>query len=222
MQLIYKMLIAGAVSAAAARTAAGQRGAPPGRGGSGSPGAKQRVQTPARDTTKKAASAGMLDFEDQDLKVVLNAIAAAGNLNVSLANIPAERATVHLGQAVPRDSMVVILRAIAEAHSLKFTPSPTLIQIAGPPPQPVQRGPTAQELLAQQFAQSNQQQAIRLFTYRLRHASAIQLAPVLTNLFQGASSGFNVGRGGTTLIPNGNGGFTTITTPGGNIQTIPP
>jgi type II secretory pathway component GspD/PulD (secretin) len=222
MQLIYKMLIAGAVSAAAARTAAGQRGAPPGRGGSGSPGAKQRVQTPARDTTKKAASAVMLDFEDHDLKVVLNAIAAAGNLNVSLANIPAERATVHLGQAVPRDSMVVILRAIAEAHSLKFTPSPTLIQIAGPPPQPVQRGPTAQELLAQQFAQSNQQQAIRLFTYRLRHASAIQLAPVLTNLFQGASSGFNVGRGGTTLIPNGNGGFTTITTPGGNIQTIPP
>ncbi|HEX4683282.1 MAG TPA: secretin N-terminal domain-containing protein [Gemmatimonadaceae bacterium] len=222
MQLIYRILIIGAVSAAAAGTAAAQRGAPPGRGGSGSPGAKQRVQTPARDTAKKTApSAVMLDFEDQDLKVVLNAIAAAGNLNVSLANIPAERATVHLGQAVPRDSMVVILRAIAEAHSLKFTPSPTLIQIAGPPPQPVQRGPTAQELLAQ-YAQANQQQAIRLFTYRLRHASAVQLAPVLTNLFQGATQGFNVGRGGTTVIPNGNGGFTTITTPGGNIQTVPP
>jgi type II secretory pathway component GspD/PulD (secretin) len=119
---------------------------------------------------------------------------------------------------------VVMLRALAESHNLKFTQSPTLIQIAGPPPQPAQRLPTAQELLAQQFAQANQQQAVRLYTYRLHHASAVQLAPVLTNLFQGGVSGFNVGRGNTTVIPNGNGGFTTITTPTppNNITTIPP
>jgi type II secretory pathway component GspD/PulD (secretin) len=207
----------GGLGATTALSAAAQRGAPPGRGGAGAPGTKQRLQTPSKqDTTRKAPSSFMLDFEDQDLKVVLNAIAAAGSLNVVLSNIPAERATVHMGQPVPRDSMAVILRAVAESHNLKFTQSPTLIQIAGPPPQPVQRGLTPAELLREELAQQNQQQAVRLFTYRLRHASAVQLAPVLTTLFQGAATTFPT----RAVIPNGNGGFTTITTPG-NINGPP-
>ena len=59
---------------------------------------------------------------------------------------------------------------------------------------------------------------MHLFTYRLRHASAVQLAPVLSNLFSGYNASFG-GRGNTVTIPNANGGFTTFSTPPNNIAT---
>lgn len=168
------------------------------------------------------ATAVALDFQDQELRTVLDAIAAAGQLNVALSNIPSQRITVHMGQPVGRDQMADMLKQVAETNGLKFTQSATMIQISGPAPEPPGRQTPAQQL-AQQIAQANQQQQIRLFTYRLRHASAVQLAPVLTNLFSGATSNFGGGRG-QTVIPNANGGFTVIggnAQPPGNIQTIP-
>src|SRR6476469_2974344 len=180
-------------------------------------------QTPARpDTAKKPASAS-LDYQDQELKVVLDALAAAGDLNVSMTNIPSQRITVHMGRPVDREGMIEVLKNVSEANGLKFTQTPSLIQISGTPPER-NTGPTPQQILQQQLAQANQQQQVRLFTYRLRHASAVQLAPVLTNLFSGLTGGFTNtnGRGGTFTVPNANGGFTTIQTgPPGNIQTIP-
>jgi len=139
-----------------------------------------------------------------------------------MTNIPSQRITVHMGRPVNRDGMVDVLKNVAEANGLKFTQTPTLIQIAGAAPEP-RNTQTPQQILQQQLAQANQQQQVRLFTYRLRHASAVQLAPVLTNLFSGLTSGFGAtaGRGAFT-VPNANGGFTTIQTgPPGNIQTFP-
>src|SRR5262249_21458846 len=54
-------------------------------------------------------------------------------------------------------------------------------------------------------------------TFRLKHASAVQLAPVLMNLFSGITSN---GRGGpgTAVVPNGNGGFNVF---GGNAAQPP-
>jgi len=181
-------------------------------------------QTPTRpDTAKKPASAS-LDYQDQELKVVLDALAAAGDLNVSMTNIPSQRITVHMGRPVDREGMIEVLKNVSEANGLKFTQTPSLIQISGTPPER-NTGPTPQQILQQQLAQANQQQQVRLFTYRLRHASAVQLAPVLTNLFSGLTGNFgfpNNGRGGTVTVPNANGGFTTIQTgPPGNIQTFP-
>jgi type II secretory pathway component GspD/PulD (secretin) len=179
-------------------------------------------QTPAKpDTAKKPAASVSLDFQDQDLKVVLDALAAAGDLNVSMTNIPSQRITVHMGRPVDREGMIDVLKNVAEANGLEFTQTPTLIQISGAP---AERGPTPQQILQQQLAQANQQQQVRLYTYRLRHASAVQLAPVLTNLFSGLTGGFTNtnGRGGGFTVPNANGGFTTIQTlPPGNIQTLP-
>jgi general secretion pathway protein D len=180
-------------------------------------------QTPVKpDTAKKPSAAVSLDFQDQDLKVVLDALAAAGDLNVSMTNIPSQRITVHMGRPVNRDGMVDVLKNVAEANGLKFTQTPTLIQISGQAPEP-RNTQTPQQILQQQLAQANQQQQVRLFTYRLRHASAVQLAPVLTNLFSGLTSGFGATAGrGTFTVPNANGGFTTIQTgPPGNIQTFP-
>jgi type II secretion system protein D len=174
------------------------------------------------DTAKRPSAAVSLDFQDQELKVVLDALAAAGDLNVSMTNIPAQRITVHMGRPVDRDGMVDVLKNVAEANGLKFTQTPTLIQIAGAAPEP-RNTQTPQQILQQQLAQANQQQQVRLFTYRLRHASAVQLAPVLTNLFSGLTTTFTAGgRGGAFTVPNANGGFTTIQTgPPGNIQTFP-
>jgi type II secretory pathway component GspD/PulD (secretin) len=187
------------------------------------PVAAQRGQTrpPASkaDTTKKQQGVS-LDFQDQDLKVVLDALAAAGDLNVSMTNIPRQTVTVHMGRPVSREGMIELVKSIAESNGLKVTESPTLIQISGPTPEPPGRQQQQQQSLAQQLLQQQQQQQqMRLFTYRLKHASAIQLAPVLTNLFSGFAGVRTTGN--TTIIPNANGGFTTINTgpatPPGNI-----
>ena len=186
-------------------------------------GQRPRPQPTRTDTVKKPAAAVSLDFQDQELRVVLDAIAAAGDLNVSLTNIPSQRVSVHMGRPVSREGMIELLKGIAESNGLKVTESPTLIQISGPAPE--RNRETPQQTLAQQLALAQQAQQMRLYTYRLKHASAVQLAPVLTNLFGGFTGGLS-GRATTTVIPNGRGGFTTITPPTaagppGNITTIP-
>ena len=116
--------------------------------------------------------------------------------------------------------MIEVLKNVSEANGLKFTQTASLIQISGPAPD--RNAQTPQQILQQQLAQANQQQQIRLFTYRLRHASAVQLAPVLTNLFSGLVGNFGgTGRGNTVTVPNANGGFSVFQTPPGNIQTFP-
>ncbi len=211
MHSVHRVLIACVVAGAVA--------VPPSvvlaqRGGTGG----KPTRAPTKADTAKAPPAVSLDFQDQDLKVVLDALAAAGEINVSLTNIPAQRTTVHMGRPVTRDGMIELLKTVAEANGLKVTVGPSLVQISGPTPEPTRPTVTPQQQFAQQLAQQVQAQQMHLFTYRLRHASAVQLAPVLANLFSGYSSTL-AGRGGTTVIPNGNGGFTTFTTPPGNIAT---
>jgi type II secretory pathway component GspD/PulD (secretin) len=207
----------------------------------GSPALAQRGQppstsrTPTRpDTSRKAAqppAAVALDFQDQELRVVLDAIAAAGQLNVAFSNIPSKRVTLHLGKAVARESMGDLLKSYAESQELKVTMSPTLIQVAGPAPDTNRQQSAQQQSLAQQLLQQNQAQQVRLWTLRLKHASAVQLAPVLSNLFSGYSGGATNfgGRGNTTIVPNNQGGFsvigdriTTPAAPPGNVTTFTP
>ncbi|HEY4217925.1 MAG TPA: secretin N-terminal domain-containing protein [Gemmatimonadaceae bacterium] len=217
MSTVVRILIySGAVAAAAAfaQPAMAQRG---------TTGTAPRPKTPppkvqARlDTTRRVtAPAGVaLDFQDQDLKVVLDAIAAAGDLNVSLTNIPAQRVTLHLGRPVSRDSMAALIRTVAESNGLRVTSSANIIEIAGTAPvAPVQVGRGGPALsVAQQLAQlqQSQQAQMKLFTYRLKHASAVQLAPVLTNLFAGYQ-----GQNTRITIPNGNGGFTVLNSTAAN------
>src|SRR5215217_1653134 len=180
-------------------------------------------KTAAKPDSTKKATAVSLDFQDQELKVVLDALAAAGDLNVSMTNIPSQRVTVHMGRPVNREGMIELVKSVAESNGLKVTETPTLLQISGPAPEPPQRETPAQRLAQQLAQQQQQQQQVKLFSYRLRHASAVQLAPVLTNLFSGLATTFGGGRGNTTVIPNGQGGFNVFNTgaanPPGNITT---
>src|SRR6476620_12478079 len=94
-------------------------------------------QAPAKpDTAKKPAASVSLDFQDQDLKVVLDALAAAGDLNVSMTNIPQQRVTVHMGRPVSREGMIELVKSLAESNGLKVTEAPTLLQISGTKPEP--------------------------------------------------------------------------------------
>src|SRR6201995_5330434 len=120
MRFIYRSLTAAFAMLAIAQPAIAQRGAP-GRG----------ATPPTRqDTTRRPAPTSVaLDFQDQELRTVLDAIAAAGQLNVALSNIPSQRITVHMGTPVGRDQMVDMLKQVAESNGLKVTTSPTMIQI---------------------------------------------------------------------------------------------
>src|SRR5205085_6301800 len=75
--------------------------------------------TPAKPDTAKKASSVSLDFQEQELKVVLDALAAAGDLNVSMTNIPSQRITVHMGRPVDREGMAEVLKNVADANGLK-------------------------------------------------------------------------------------------------------
>jgi type II secretion system protein D len=157
----------------------------------------------------------VLDFQDQPLRIVLSAIAEAGGLNVTLSNIPTKNVTVRMGQSMSRDSMAIIMRSVAEANGLKVTQLGGLMSIEG-------TGPTAEEAAAQQRNSINQQlqqatqaATLKLFTYRLKHANAVDLAPVLTNLFTGAGGfGFATGNGGIQFVNPQTGAI-------GNIQVNP-
>jgi len=222
MSIVIRMVVLTAVVTTLARSAEAQGGAGAGRPPTRIPATPPKAQVQKPDTSKKTQPAVSLDFQDQELRVVLDALVAAGELNVTMTNIPQQRVTVHMGRPVTRDGMIELVKSLAEQNGLKVTQTPTVMQIAGPTPEPPQR--QNQQTLAQQLlAQQNQQQQLRLYTYRLKHASAIQLAPVLTNLFSGVSNQFRGGGNGTTVIPNGNGGFNVINTgpaqPPGNVTT---
>ena len=78
---------------------AAQRGGAPQRGGP--PAIKS---APKADSAKKP-DAFALDFQNQELQVVLNALAEAGNLNVTMTNIPSQRVTVRMGRGASRDTL---------------------------------------------------------------------------------------------------------------------
>jgi type II secretory pathway component GspD/PulD (secretin) len=213
-----RILALAALACAFASSASAQRGGRPPNAARAQahPDTTKRATSKA-DTTKKPPAGVSLDFQDQDLKVVLDALSAAGDLNVSMSNIPSTRVTLHLGKPVTREGMIELVKSVAEANNLKVTQTPTLMQIAGPVPEPVSRQTPQQQIAQALLGQQQQQAQMRLFSYRLKHANAVQIAPVLTSLFSGFSS-TAAGRG-TVTFPNGNGGFTTINTgaPPGNV-----
>ena len=179
------------------------------QGGRGRPPRGQRTQVdttaapatppaPKPDTNvlRKTPDGFVLDFQEQELRVVLSAIAEAGALNVALNNIPAKKITLRMGTAISKAGALDVLKGVAESNSLKVTETPSLVRVDGTPQQ-------TQAQAQQQFAAATQ---LRLFTYRLKHASAVQLAPVLMNLLIGAGTNQN----GVQFIPNGNGGIQVV------------
>lgn len=148
------------------------------------PAAAQRGgQPPVTQTdtviVRRTAAGFVVNFDDQPLRVVFSALAEASGLNIAQTNIPLRNTTLHMGTPVSRDEMLDVIKGLAASNGITVVEGPSLVRLEGPAPVATT---TAQQLAAQQAAQAAQQQ---LYIYRLKHASAVQLAPVLQGLFAG-------------------------------------
>ena len=120
-----------------------------------------------------------LDFQDVELRLVLAALADAGNLNLVYGDLPARRVTLRMSQPVPRDQVPALLRSVAASNGLRVIEEQGLLRIealagrAGA--ERPDTGPPAPELT--------------LYVYRLRHARAAALAGTLQAMFGGRTSG---------------------------------
>ena len=142
---------------------------------------------------RKTPDGFVLDFQEQELRVVLEAIAEAGGLNVTFANLPPTKVTLRMGQSVSKAEALDILRGVVEINGLKMTEGPSLIRIEGT------RAVTPQQQQQQAVAQAQ----LKLFTYRLKHASAVTLAPVLMSLLTGNGGVAAQGNNGANVFGNG-------------------
>lgn len=172
--------------------------------GSGQQPANQPARTPGdTGSVRKTPTGYVLDFQDQDIRVVLSAVAEAGDLNITFSNLPTKRVTLRMSKAVSHDELLNVLQGLAESNQLKFTQNGTFIRIEGV------AVPTQQQLQQQQqqaqaaLAAQNQ---LRLYTYRLKHVSASTIAPVLMNLIIGTG----ITRTTTTINPGNNQQIFTI------------
>jgi general secretion pathway protein D len=138
----------------------------------------------------------LVDFQDQELRLVLSALAQAGGLNVSFSNIPNRRTTLRMGQPIPRDQIRGVMRSIVESNGLRMIDDGSLIRIEA-------------ASAAQQRATTVQPNEQRLFVHRLKHANATQLAPTLMSLFGGVQVRGPGGQQTTFTFPGG------VTVPGG-------
>jgi general secretion pathway protein D len=148
--------------------------------------AQGRGQPPTQgaDTVivRRTAAGYVVNFDDQPLRVVFSALAEASGLNIVQTNIPLRNTTLHMGTPVSRDQMLDVIKGLAASNSVNVIEGPSLIRLEGPTPVPTQ---TAQQLAAQQAAQRAAAEQQQLYIVRLKHASAVQLAPVLQGLFSG-------------------------------------
>ncbi len=151
-----------------------------------------------RDTanTRRAPDGLVLDFVDQDVSVVLRAIAEAAGLNITLSNMPSARVSLRLQQSLSREGAIDALRAVAEGSDITVTEGDAVIRLVGPP-----RAATNTRLSpAQALQQARQERALNLYTVRLKHSSATTIAPLLMNVLTGSGGG-----GSTGLVNPGRG-----------------
>src|SRR5688572_18806025 len=119
----------------------------------------------AQDTTivRRTATGGfMVDFQDQDMRLVISALAEAGGLNVSYTNLPNLRTTLRLSQPISQAEIGEVLRSIVESNGLRMTQDGSVIRIERAAPVQTQPPRPTQAV----------QEPLLPFIYRLRHANA--------------------------------------------------
>ena len=133
----------------------------------------------AQDTTIVRRTSGgtfMVDFQDQDMRLVISALAEAGGLNVSYTNLPNLRTTLRLSNPISQAEIAEVLRSIVESNGLRMTQDGSVIRIERNLPISTNQARPAQAV----------QEPLLPFIYRLRHANAVQLAQTLNQVFSTA------------------------------------
>jgi type II secretory pathway component GspD/PulD (secretin) len=186
MRIIFRTLVM-TVAATSLLQAQGGRGNPP----------------PTRGDTgvRRGPDGPVLDFREQDISIVLSAIAEAGNIGLQISPLgtPAIRVTLRVAQQMTKETAAEMIKAIAERNGLLVTETPSLILVAAPPR--VAAPPAQPQLSPAQQQQLALMNRTRIFnTVRLKHATASTVAPLLMNLLRGVgSTGAGVGRGNVAL-----------------------
>ena len=145
-----------------------------------------------RDTTplRRAPDGLVLDFVQQDVAVVLRAIAEAGGLSVSLSNMPDARVTLRLQTPLTREAALDALRAVAVGHEIDVQAGPSVIALVGP----------ARTLTGARGGDRSGERTLNLYTLRLKHTTAAAIAPMLMNVLTGTGSIGSAARGAASPI----------------------
>jgi general secretion pathway protein D len=114
------------------------------------------------------------DFQEADFRVVASALAEAAGLSVIFGNIPARRVTLRTARPITVSEVRGYLESLVRTNGFAMIEEGGLIRIV----------PDAAALGAPTRARpALSPDALRLFTYPLRHAEADQLARTLAALF---------------------------------------
>src|SRR5689334_14955262 len=92
--------------------------------------AAQGQAGPGQAGVGQTAAGYTVDFNDQDVRVVFSALAEAAGANVTFGALPDIRTTLHLGQPVPKEQLLDVMRSIAEQNGLTMTTDGSLVRIA--------------------------------------------------------------------------------------------
>jgi general secretion pathway protein D len=134
----------------------------------------------AQEPVKVTPEGVLVDFQDADLRLVITALAEAGDLNVVYSDLPAKRVTLRMQQPVPRENLLALVRSLAQSNGLRFMQEGNFIRLeAG--------GPIADSLAARRDTTDGASEEVRLFVYRLKHVRAARLGATLQSLFGGRS-----------------------------------
>jgi type II secretory pathway component GspD/PulD (secretin) len=148
------------------------------------------------------------NYENQTLSTIINALIEAGGLNASVTNIPNRSASLKIATPVPKEMVAPLLVQFADQNGIRVlgdSSGKVYMRLEGPAP--AAPGPSPQQLAQQQLLA--QQLVLRVLP--LKHSSAVQLAPVLQNLFTGTTTGGALGLpgggvGNFQVLPAGGGG----------------
>src|SRR5688572_23315507 len=85
----------------------------------------------AQDTTivRRTPGGFMVDFQDQDMRLVISALAEAGGLNVSYTNLPNMRTTLRMSNPISQAEIADVLRSIVESNGLRMTQEGSVLRI---------------------------------------------------------------------------------------------
>jgi type II secretory pathway component GspD/PulD (secretin) len=153
--------------------------------------------TRADTGTRRTPTGTVIDFQDQDVAAVLRAIAEAGDLPITMMQMPTARVTLRVQAQMTRETALEMLKSVAEGNNITVTESPSIIRLVGPPPAP-RTTPTPTLNPQQQLAQALASRVLVLHTVRLKHATATTLAPILMNLLTGTGG---IGGRGAAAFP---------------------
>src|SRR5262249_18724522 len=141
MRMIFRVFVM-TVAATSLLHAQGGRGNPP----------------PTRGDTgvRRTPDGPVLDFREQDISVVLTAIAEAANVGINIGPMPPPiRAARRAGQQMTKESAQEMIKAIADRNGLQVAEAGGIILITqaplpAPPPQQQTLSPAQQQQLALQ------------------------------------------------------------------------